>query len=267
MKIAFCFLCIGDVSQPKLWTRFFASAPSERYKVYCHPKELELVSTQFLRGGIINKRVPTRHGDISLVKAALNLFSTAYDDDPDIQYFVLLSESTIPILPFNQIYNIIDQQGARSIINYNVPPTNSEHHNRLLSVKEPALFSTAFFHHDQWIILHRRHVSKLLDHPSLTLFSNVFAPDEHYFMNVLVHVRDTALDEFVKHAATFVNWRDKTVKTYTNPETGQFIGRTVHPKTYYQLSGLDIVQALGAHYWFFRKVDPTCDCTFLSACV
>jgi hypothetical protein len=180
---------------------------------------------------------------------------------------LLLSDSTIPILPFIQIYNIINQQGARSIISYNVPSPNSEHHNRLSSVTKPALFATGFFHHDQWIILHRRHVAKLLDHPSLTLFRNVFAPDEHYFMNVLVHQKGASLDEFVKHAATFVNWREKTVKTYTNPATGQFIAKTVHPKTYYQLSGLEIVQALGAHCWFFRKVDTTCDCTFLSPCV
>jgi Core-2/I-Branching enzyme len=267
MKIAFCFLSTGDVSQPAIWNRFFSSAPRESYKVYSHPKEPGLVTSEFLQGRIINNRVPTRHGDVSLVKATLTLFSTAYYDDPEIEYFVLLSESTIPILPFNNIYNIIKQKGARSIINYNVPPPNSEHHSRLSSVTTPALFAAAFFHHDQWIILHRRHVNKLLDHPSLTLFRNVFAPDEHYFMNVLVHQKGAALDEFVKHAATFVNWHEKTVKTYMNPNTGEFIARTVHPKTYHQLSGLEIVQALGEHCWFFRKVDRNCNCEFLSACV
>jgi hypothetical protein len=267
MKIAFCFLTLGDVFQTKLWERFFAKASSEKFRIYCHPKEPQLVTSNFLCDRIIDSRVPTQHGNISLVKATINLFSTAFYDDPDIQYFVLLSESTIPILPFDQIYQILDRQGSRSIINFEVPPPNSEHHQRLFAMTDPALFSAAFFKHDQWIVLHRRHVSQLLDHPFLSHFDHVFAPDEHYFMNVLVHLRGASLDQFVKHAATFVNWRDKTVKTYTNSETGKFVGRTVHPKTYYQLSANDIVEARSAHCWFFRKVDSACDCTFLLECL
>ena len=79
MKIAFCFLSIGDVSQPELWTRFFSSASPGKYKVYCHPKEPELVTSQFLRDRIVRKRISTRHGDVSLVQASLNLFSAACD--------------------------------------------------------------------------------------------------------------------------------------------------------------------------------------------
>jgi len=41
----------------------------------------------------------------------------------------------------------------------------------------------------------------LLDHPSLALFSNVFAPDEHYFMNALVHLKGASLDQFVNRCA------------------------------------------------------------------
>ena len=144
MKVAFCFLTVGDVLQPKLWERFFATAPSEKYKIYCHPKEPQLVTSDFLRQSIISCPVPTQHGHISIVKATLSLFASAHDDDPDIQYFVLLSESTIPLLPFSQIYTLLERQGPRSLINYNVPPPNSEDHQRLFSVTEPSLFSSTF---------------------------------------------------------------------------------------------------------------------------
>src|SRR5215831_19048316 len=221
MKIAFCFLSIGDVSQPKLWARFFSSAPPEKYKVYCHPKEPGLVTSQFLRDVIIKKLIPTRHGDVSLVQATLNLFSAAFYDDPKIQYFALLSESTIPILPFSQIYQAIEQQGRRSVINYNVPLPNSEHHKRLSSVTKPARFAKAFFQHDQWVVLHRSHIAKLLDQAPLSAFQYVFAPDEHYFMNVLVHLKRATLDEFVKRAVTYVNWQERTTKTHKDPITGQ----------------------------------------------
>jgi len=267
MKIAFCFLSIGDVSQPNLWTRFFSLAPHEKYRIYCHPKEPELVTSQFLRNGIVRNRVATKHGDVSLVQATLSLFSAAFHDDPKIQYFVLLSESTIPILPLDQIYKVVERQARRSIVNYSVPPPNSEHHKRLSSVTKPELFAKAFFQHDQWVVLHRSHVVKLLDQAPLSAFKYVFAPDEHYFMNVLVHLKCATLDEFVKHAVTYVNWQERTTKTHKDPITGQVIGVTVHPKTYYRLSELDVGQALGANCWFIRKVDSTCDCAFLSASV
>lgn len=260
MKIAFCFLTRGDLFQPKIWKGFFNGAALEKYTAYCHPKEPEHVAGPILRDRIIDERVPTQHGDVSLVKATLNLFSKAHDDDEDNQYFVLLSESTIPIVSFEHFYKSIERHGGHSIISYSVPPPNTEHHQRLFAVKQPALFSSAFFHHDQWVILHRRHVSMLLDHPSLALFSNVFAPDEHYFMNALVHLKGASLDQFVNQRSTFVNWRDKAIKTYTNPTTGQVVGRTFHPKTYHQLSAADLAEAHNGHCWFFRKVDAECDC-------
>src|SRR5262249_44466028 len=101
----------------------------------------------------------------------------------------------------------------------------------------------------------------------LSAFEYVFAPDEHYFMNVLVHLKRATLDEFVKRAVTYVNWRERTTKIHKDPISGEFIGVTAHPKTYYHLSELDVGQALNANCWFFRKVDPTCDCAFLSASV
>jgi hypothetical protein len=264
MKIAFCFLTRGDLFQPKVWESFFSSAPLEKYTIYCHPKEPEHVASPILSGRIINDRVPTRHGDVSIVKATLNLFSTAHNDDEDNQYFVLVSESTIPIVSFDYLYKSVERNGSHSITSYNVPPPNIEHHQRLFTVKQRELFSSAFFSHDQWIILHRQHVSMLLDHPSLALFNNVFAPDEHYFMNALVHLKGASLDQFVNQRATFVNWRDKVIKTYTSPETGQVLGRTVHPKTYHQLSAADIKEARNGDCWFFRKVDAECDCTIVT---
>ena len=213
-----------------------------------------------LRAHIVNDRVPTKHGHISLVQATLNLFSQAHADDEDNQYFVLLSESTIPIVSYRHYYICLERCETRSIVSYQVPPPNSEHYRRLLALKQPALFSSAFFYHEQWIILHRRHVSMLLDQPSLALFSDVFAPDEHYFMNTLVHLKGASLDQFVNQRSTFVNWREREIRTYTSPDNGQIVGRTVHPKTYNQLSIADLEEAHNSNCWFFRKVAAECDC-------
>jgi hypothetical protein len=260
MKIAFCFLTRGDLLQPKVWDSFFAGASAEKYTVYCHPKHPEQVSGPILAGRIIDQRVPTRHGHVSIVKASLHLFSQAYDADKDNEYFILLSESTIPIVPFDDLYRAIALHGAHSIISYSVPPADTEHHQRLFTVTQPELFAPAFFYHDQWVALHRRHVAMLLDHPALALFAEVFAPDEHYFMNTLVHLKGASLEQFVNQRTTFVNWRDREVKLHASRETGQVVGQTVHPKTYRQLSDADLAEARSGGCWFFRKVDAACDC-------
>jgi hypothetical protein len=259
MKIALCFLTRGDLLQPKVWEGFLAGAARDKYTVYCHPKFSEQVTGPILRDRIISHQVPTQHGHATIVKATLNLFSQAYAEDEDNEYFVLLSESTIPIVPFEHIHQGIESQGAHSIVSYNVPPRDTDHGRRLNAVTQPELFAPAFFHHDQWIILHRRHVAMLLEHPFLELFGNVYAPDEHYFMNTLVHIKGAPLDQFVNQRATFVNWRDKAIKFHATA-SGQIFGRTIHPKTYRVLSAADLDEARHAGCWFFRKVDAKCDC-------
>lgn len=260
-KVAFCFLTTTDLHQQDIWRRYFFSAYAEQYSIYCHPTQPEQVTDSLLKGNIIDKTVPTRHGDASLVQASLNLFLQAYND-PENEYFILLSESTIPIVSFNQFIASLKRCRSRSIFSYRVAPPESEHYGRLADIKQPELFSASFLHHHRWVILHRRHLAMLLDRPGLSLFSNMFAPDEHYFMNALVHLKGVRLDEFVNQHATFVNWHEKEIKECWNPTTGKLVARTVHPKTYHQLSSADLAQADGC--WFFSKVSPDCDCALVS---
>src|SRR5262249_52461715 len=147
------------------------------------------VKSHFLAGRIISERVSTRHAHISIVDATLALFAAAYCDDAENQYFILLSESTIPIVPFAAICSELARCESRSLIPFSVPPPGTEHHARLQTIANNAIFAKAFYLHDQWIVLHRRHVAALLDRSALAQFARVFAADEHYIMNVLVHVK------------------------------------------------------------------------------
>lgn len=263
MKIAFCFLTRGDLLQPKVWDAFFAAAPTKYYNVYCHPKYPATICSPYLRGRVIPRLVETRHGHVSLVQASINLFAHAHDVDPDNTYCILLSESTVPIVPFTAVYEALARLRPLSLIPYQVPAPGSEHHQRLGAVRQRERFSSAFFLHDQWVVLHRRHVALLRKAPGLELFANVFAADEHYFMNVLVHENGIPLREFVNRRTTFVNWNEREIRTYTQPTTGRVVGRTVHPKTYRALSSTEVAAARKQGCWFFRKVDSTCDCAFL----
>jgi hypothetical protein len=280
MKVAFCFLTLDDVYHPGIWEQFFSAAPPEHRTLYCHPKVPDRVVSPLLKDRIIAESIETSHGHISQVEAVLAMFRAAYHDDPDNEYFVLLSESTIPIVPFAQIRAELAQSGLRSLIPYWVPPVNSEHHQRLRRVSNPGLFAKAFYWHDNWVVLHRRHVAALLERSFFSLFERVFGADEHYFMNTLVHLLGVSTDEVISRKTTFVNWRDAERRINTDARTAQimlhnwenpemekaFLAnpdkvratiRTTHPKTYTVLSAADLAEARGT--WFFRKVAAACN--------
>ena len=258
MKIAFCFLTQSDVLHPGIWRAFFADAPADRFNIYCHAKTPGGITGSFLAGKIIREYVPTQHGHISIVAASLALFDAAFADDAENAYFILLSESTIPIVPFAVIRDELALCDARSLVSFSVPPPRSEHHARLEAVANNEIFTRAFYAHDQWVVLHRRHVEALRGRSYLTRFAQVFAADEHYFMNVLVNAQHVPLDQFINRRTTFVNWQEREIRRRIHRETGRILSETVHPKTYRSLSAADLETAEDA--WFFRKVAASCDC-------
>lgn len=260
MKIAFCFLTRGDLIQPDPWERFFAAADRSRFNIYCHPKSPDAVGRGVLRGAVIDHLVPTRHGDVSIVAATLNLFNAALRDDPDNAWFVLLSESAVPIRPFAEVLADCEKLGPASAIAYRRPAPGSEHAKRLAKLPRPDLFRGVWFHHDQWVVLSRRHVALLRDDAGLLEFRKVFAPDEHFFMSALVGRRGVPMAEIANRRTTFVNWDEMEVRPRVNPRTGR-VTRTAHPKTYDRLTAADVETARAAGCWFFRKVSAACDCT------
>jgi hypothetical protein len=255
MTIALCFLTLGDLSQPVIWEAFLAEAGG--VSVYCHPKHPEEVSTDFLRRGIIADRVATAHAQVSLVDATLNLFRAAYADARN-QHFILLSETTVPIVTLADVERDLSGLPGKSIISYRIPASGTEHFRRQAALPADCRFDP-FFEHDQWVVLSRKHVSLLFEKPKLQSFARMFAPDEHYFMNVLAHHCGVRPDEVQNRRKTFVNWKEREVREVKNA-AGQLVKRTVHPRTYDSLTSSDVLQARGMGCWFFRKVSRRADC-------
>lgn len=259
MKVAFCFVTLGDVLQPQLWDAFFAAAPAGSFNVYCHPKDPAAVTSRWLAPGVLRDTVPTEHGDISIVAANLTVFAAAYRHDFDNAYFVLLSESAIPIVPAQTVIDQLERLAPHSLVNWSVAQPGSEHYERRKTLpKDDPVFVDPFFTHENWVVLHRRHVTRLIGETYFDRFARMFAPDEHYIMNVLVHAKGVPLDEFICREVTFVNWRDHEIKVWDGVATKHRMRRTVHPKTYQALTARDLAEARGA--WFFRKVTATSDC-------
>ena len=268
MKIAFCFLTRANLLQPRLWERFFSTSEG-RHTVYCHPKFPEQVTNDLLAGRIIKDLVATTYAHVSGVVASISMFLTAYADCPENEYFVLVSESTIPIVPFDAVYQGLLQAKGRSIVQYYAPEPGSELHIRLrerVSMISPrSLFPPPIYAHSTWVVLHRSHVALLYDYPAIEAFMKVNGADEHYFMNTLVHLKRRPIEEFVNRAATFVNFREPEVERYAVPNDKQELAaiETFRPKTYETISAADLSEAKATGVWFFRKVAALCDCAIV----
>lgn len=254
MTLALCFLTIGDLSQPALWDQFVQDAKG--LKIVCHPKaDPASISTPWLRRGIIDARIPTQHGDISLVDASLNLFSSAFQDQA-VEHFILLSETTIPLTPPRVLAKQLKRYKGKSLINYQPTGPMTEHGRRQQALPKNHPFKP-FLVHDQWIILARKHVELLLTKPQLDMFTSMFAADEHYFANVLLHTCRVKPSEICSERKTYVNWQQREIKEQRDHE-GRLLKRTIHPKIYETLSEEDLALARQQGCWFFRKVSANC---------
>ncbi len=268
MKIAFCFLTRANLHQPRLWERFF-SASNGRHTIYCHPKFPQDVTDALLAGRIIKNRVPTAYAHVSGVVASISMFLAAYADCDENEYFVLVSESTIPIVPFDSIYQELLQAKGRSLIQYYVPEPGTELHERLRErlsmIEPPSLFPSPLYAHATWLVLHRSHVALLYDYPAIEAFMKVNGADEHYFMNALVHLKSQPLAEFVNKATTFANFREPEVERQLVPNAKQELVsiETYRPKTYDTISAADVAEAKATGAWLFRKVTKQCDCAIV----
>lgn len=255
MSVAFCFLTIGDLAQPALWQAFLDTGKD--FGIFCHPKKPDEISTKWLKDGVIEGLVQTSHGDVSLVAATLNLLRAAFDHS-EYEHFILLSETSIPIVPLRDVLAGSESCNSKSVISFRIPPVGSEHFNRQGSFPN-GMRMTPFFFHDQWVILSRNHVEKLLVRPRLEWFSRMFAPDEHYFLNVLAHDCRVRANEVINQRKTYVNWQEREVKEVRQFD-GKLLRRTVHPKTYHHLEMDEVMRARNEGMWFFRKVSSDCDC-------
>ncbi|TVT99442.1 hypothetical protein EJB05_55193 [Eragrostis curvula] len=104
-KIAFMFLTPGSLPFEKLWEKFLQGHDG-RYSIYIHASREKPAhsSSLFVGREIHSEKVVW--GRISMVDAEKRLLANALED-VDNQFFVLLSDSCVPLHTFDYIYNYL----------------------------------------------------------------------------------------------------------------------------------------------------------------
>lgn len=211
-KLAFMFLTRGPLPQERIWERFF-QGHEDLFSVYVHAAEEKhsWKSVVFKDREIPSKKVSW--GKIDMINAQKRLLANALLDQ-DNEYFVLLSESCIPLRSFDYIYDYFMNSSMSYVDCFYDPGPHGA--GRFLDGMRPEVQKKDFQKGAQWFAVHRRHalliVADLLYYRKFEKFCkpgdkfrNCY-PDEHYVQTFLHIVDPQGISNW---SVTHVDWRNQ----------------------------------------------------------
>lgn len=161
-SLAFMFMSTGELYED-LWAKWFPATTDPRYSIFVHTKPLEVNETlplgPFFRPFAIPS-VASSWGD--LYTAYMHILSTAAMSSPDATYFVLVSEASIPLVSFDELYQSVVQDQHRSRLCWSALEAAPQAWREV-----PRQVGLDFDHlrkGEMWSALSREHVELLLQH-------------------------------------------------------------------------------------------------------
>lgn len=205
-RLGLLFLTRGDVNQPEIWREFTDDA-GDGVRVFSHSTDPSLEQSGFLSGTSIDEWWETQWGHISLVRAMMALLKAALED-PSLTHFAFVSESCIPVRPWNEMARRL-RIDPRSMLNYQTSSQMKPHHlSRLSKVRE--LPDRCRRMHSQWCVLARDAAECVTEFDFTVHFEGFLAPDEHYIGSVLALRGFDEARRLHRTESTWHNWSEET---------------------------------------------------------
>lgn len=153
-KIALCFMIYDKINNEDLWYEFIKNVDKSKYNIYIHYKYDKPL--KYFEEYKIPNPIETKWGCISLVYAQNLLLKYALKDSYN-NHFIFLSQSCVPLKPFDYIYTILDTNKSY----FNLMKNNVINHtsNNLIKYFKKEHIQKA----SQWSILNRKHAKLLID--------------------------------------------------------------------------------------------------------
>jgi hypothetical protein len=257
-KIAFCFLIYDKINHLELWEKFFEGIDPDKYNVYIHYKSNQNLGN--FDKYKLPKCVETKWADKSLVKASNLLFTTAFKKDSNNYKFVLLSNSCIPLKPFNAVYDFLTQNNKGHINSFEIDRCGYYCKSK---------FNRAYPHYlakcSQWVILNRLLVEKIASVDEQVIdkwFSDIWAPDEMFYYSFikLNNLEDQVkVSKFASNdATTFIYWNGMNYKFNDPIHEGKNKVKTSLLKNYEEISDEEIGYLMNSACLFGRKFTSNC---------
>ncbi|XP_055832373.1 glycosyltransferase BC10-like [Solanum dulcamara] len=205
-KIAFMFLTRGPLPLAPLWERFF-KGNEDLYSIYIH--NLPSYKSDFPTSSVFHGRqIPSQvaeWGKISITDAERRLLANALLDISN-EWFIVLSESCIPLHNFSVVYRYISESRYSFVNSFDDPrPIGRGRYNEKMS---PEVEITQWRKGAQWFEVNRKlAVDIVIDEVYYPKFKQFCKPpcyvDEHYFPTML-HIQSPHL--LTNTSLTWVDW-------------------------------------------------------------
>ena len=192
MKITFCFLVVDKVKNTLLWQDFFSKNTCE-YEIIIHSKNKNNNYKDYsvFKDKIIKKTAYTKWGH--LMNAQQKMWKSV---DQNSDYYVLLSESCIPLNSFGILHNYLNSCNNKSLLFYN---------DIWWKQKDTTTFNWKGAH--QWIIFNNRHLKLLSDKNLLKqIHKKVEHADDESFPATALSFMNKLESECIHKKTTFVDW-------------------------------------------------------------
>ncbi len=183
------FLVRDTIPHEDTWREFFQwRGNASHYNIYVHPTSgHKYPYTSVFHEKEIADHVDVKWGQLSLVTATKNLVKAALKD-PLNEWFVLMSESCVPLVPFPKFRSILLAH-KQSIINACKMDDNMMHIRRWKKeLEHVGLRKSNWRKSAEWFAITRRHATIFANENVIDEgFTKIFAPDEHYLPTLLAY--------------------------------------------------------------------------------
>ena len=272
-KIAFLFLTVGDINFPDIWKYYFKNN-NDKINIYVHPKYPEKISDDFFKYKVITDLKDTSWCHIT--NAIKQLILYALLDDDSNKYFIILSESCLPIKSFNLFYKFLFSNTNNINVSYIDLVKNNKLFSETITDKhiQTNMNYMKFTKHSGWFCISKVHAIQLISHEYYSGLNKYHCADELMFSLLLPN------DNIIDHQITYVNWdnlyeAEKITNTIKNlwiendknpniniinkikqlKETRNGLGK--HPKEFDILAKTDIIELTNTKAFFARKFSKT----------
>lgn len=213
-KIAFLFLVRYNLPLLEVWEEFFAyRANPKHFNIYVHPTTpYNFPAHSVFHNRTISKHKTVKWGTFGLVEASRLLYEAALLHDPDNQFFVLLSESCIPLYSFSKWYRVLTTSPSpKSVVNAcpfdNERAMERDARWRSELDRSPHMKKEFWRKFGEWVMLIRKHAEIIVNSSREDIYwERVPCVDEHFVPSILamngVEKETTCSDGF-----TNVYWR------------------------------------------------------------
>ncbi|KAJ7520263.1 hypothetical protein O6H91_20G075300 [Diphasiastrum complanatum] len=250
-KIAFLFLARNRMPLDFYWEHFFKGSKEDKYSVFIHARpgfvyNAETTECSSFYNHQLTNSILVQWGGASMIEAERILLARALEDHSN-SYFVLLSDSCIPLYNFSYIYDYITSSSKSFVDSFRL--SKEEQYNPAMA---PVISKEHWRKGSQWFVLVRKHAevvvadatifpvfrehcqsavlsNSLRDHVVMDMFfqnphrrsKRDCIPDEHYIQTLLA-IKGLEV-EAERRTLTYTFWKE--------PARGQIKDRW-HPVTF-----------------------------------